>query len=243
MQSFHIGDAEFLLDTRPGAQRGTSADNQFILVKNQGCLDFYRNWAFEKPRTIMELGMFEGGSMVFLDKIFSPSRLVGLDIRRQPIAALEAYKQSRPHIKTYYGRSQDGPETLQAARENFPDGIDLVVDDASHKYPQTKAAFAMLFPLLKAGGQYVIEDWACGHGGQLRRGEEPACAKGVGLHREGAWQTARLAVRCFGPPARASSNGTVNGGPRYVARCALNAEITTSSKNFTCSPRKSTSSA
>jgi predicted O-methyltransferase YrrM len=163
MQSFHIGDAEFLLDTRPGAQRGTSADNQFILVKNQGCLDFYRNWAFEKPRTIMELGMFEGGSMVFLDKIFSPSRLVGLDIRRQPIAALEAYKQSRPHIKTYYGRSQDGPETLQAARENFPDGIDLVVDDASHKYPQTKAAFAMLFPLLKAGGQYVIEDWAWSH--------------------------------------------------------------------------------
>jgi predicted O-methyltransferase YrrM len=163
MQSFHIDDAEFLLDTRPGAERGTSSGNRFILVKNQGCLNFYRNWAFEKPQTIMELGMFQGGSMVFLDKLFSPSRLVGLDIRREPITALEAYKQSRPHIKTYYACSQDGPGTLEAARENFPDGIDLVVDDASHKYPQTKAAFAMLFPLLRAGGKYVIEDWAWSH--------------------------------------------------------------------------------
>ena len=64
---------------------------------------------------------------------------------------------------TYYGRYQNKEGTLMAARANFPKGIDLVVDDASHLYEQTKATFAMLFPLVRPGGNYVIEDWSWAH--------------------------------------------------------------------------------
>lgn len=63
----------------------------------------------------------------------------------------------------YYARSQDKQGTLMAAHENFPNGIDLVVDDASHLYEQSKATFAMLFPLVKVGGEYILEDWAWSH--------------------------------------------------------------------------------
>lgn len=122
-------------------------------------LDFYRSLVSKKPADVMEVGMFEGGSLVYFDKLYSPNCLVGLDVRQQPIEPLEAYAADRPHIKTYYSRYQEKPGTLMAARENFPNGIDLVVDDASHLYEQTKATFNMLFPMVKPGGTYVIEDW------------------------------------------------------------------------------------
>ena len=43
------------------------------------------------------------------------------------------------------------------------DELDLVVDDASHTYEETRASFEFLFPLLSPGGIYVIEDWSWAH--------------------------------------------------------------------------------
>lgn len=36
----------------------------------------------------------------------------------------------------------------------------MVIDDASHTYELTRKSFEILFPLLKPGGLYIIEDWA-----------------------------------------------------------------------------------
>jgi len=163
MNTFTIDGVEFVLDLRPGKDRDVSTTNRFVLVKNDRCLNHYREWTGPKPKTIFEVGMFEGGSLVLMDKLFSPDLIVGLDLRGKPIEPLEEYAANNPQLKTYYGRSQDKPETLQAARQNFPNGIDLVVDDASHLYEQTRATFEMIFPLVKSGGKYIIEDWAWGH--------------------------------------------------------------------------------
>lgn len=38
-----------------------------------------------------------------------------------------------------------------------------MIDDASHLYRQTRASFEALFPLLRPGGLYIIEDWPWGH--------------------------------------------------------------------------------
>jgi predicted O-methyltransferase YrrM len=163
MQNFSIDGVEFLLDHRPGPQRGRSEKDRFILVKSQRVLDFYESLKPSAPKNILEIGMAEGGSLVYYDKLFAPTTLVGIDIRKDPIEALEIYRESRPHIKTFYGRSQDMPHTRAAAQSSFPDGIDLVVDDASHLYDKTLATFESLFPLVRSGGLYVIEDWAWSH--------------------------------------------------------------------------------
>jgi cephalosporin hydroxylase len=126
-------------------------------------LEFYESLRALRPKNILELGMFEGGSMVYYDKLYAPERLVGIDIRATPIAALERYREGRDHIKTFYKLSQDSPRARDIAQANFPSGIDLVVDDASHLYAQTQASFEMLFPLIKPGGLYVVEDWAWSH--------------------------------------------------------------------------------
>jgi predicted O-methyltransferase YrrM len=164
METFELDGIHFVLDYRPLAQREKSERNKFVLVKTKRMLEFYESLARTfTAKNILEIGMFEGGSLVYLDKIFAPTRLVGIDARRTPIAPLEQYIESHPHIKTYYGRQQDAQPTRGAAQSNFPDGIDLVIDDASHLYDKTTATFLNLFPLVKPGGLYVIEDWSWAH--------------------------------------------------------------------------------
>ena len=41
--------------------------------------------------------------------------------------------------------------------------IDLVIDDASHMYHPARTSFEAIFPYLRPGGVYVIEDWCWSH--------------------------------------------------------------------------------
>jgi hypothetical protein len=64
-------------------------------------------------------------------------------------------------IKTYWGTDQSDRSTLRwIVQTEFPAELDLVVDDASHVYEWTKTSFETLFPLLRAGGLYIVEDWS-----------------------------------------------------------------------------------
>ena len=163
LESFEIDDTRFIHDFRAGKDRGKSKDGEFILVKTKAFLQFYRALQNRKPKNILEIGMFEGGSLVLFDKLYSPEKLVGVDIRRDPIEPLEKYRENRDHIVPLYGLSQDDPKLLGILKEEFPEGIDLIVDDASHQYDLTRATFHLCFPLLKPGGLYIIEDWSWSH--------------------------------------------------------------------------------
>lgn len=169
LDSFEMDGVRFVPDIRPGKERGKSATDQFILVKTQAFLDFYRGLQGRQPKNILEIGMFEGGSLVLFDKLFRPERLMGLDLRREPIAPLEEYRRDRPYMKTFYGLSQDDPKLTDILAEEFPDGIDLIVDDASHLYPQSRKTFHLCFPHLKPGGLYVLEDWSWSHKAPYQR--------------------------------------------------------------------------
>ncbi|WBH17017.1 class I SAM-dependent methyltransferase [Sphingomonas radiodurans] len=161
--TFVLDGVTFLFDRAHGSERPRSDERRFVLCKSDQQIECYRTLTKYRPRDVLEIGLYEGGSLVLWDKLFAPRCLVGVDRRRQPVAALEAYRAERPHIRTYYGRGQDKPGTVMAARENFPTGVDLAIDDASHLYAETKATFAAIFPLVRPGGFYVIENWAWAH--------------------------------------------------------------------------------
>lgn len=40
--------------------------------------------------------------------------------------------------------------------------FDIIIDDASHLYPETMNCFSIFWPVLSSNGYYVIEDWAVG---------------------------------------------------------------------------------
>jgi cephalosporin hydroxylase len=134
-------------------------------VKTEPYLRVYEDLASNfSPRSILELGIFQGGSYVFLDKLFEPRRMSAVEIGSEPVAPLLHYLSRTENRFVHFGTSQcDGEKLRQIVLDELADELDLVVDDASHTYEETKASFEFLFPLLSPGGVYVIEDWSWAH--------------------------------------------------------------------------------
>jgi len=52
--------------------------------------------------------------------------------------------------------------------------LDFIVDDASHDYALSRASFEGLFPLLRPGGVYALEDWGWAQwGGEWDKPDHP----------------------------------------------------------------------
>ncbi len=173
LETFALDGVEFVLDNRHGKDRGKSSASRFVLVKTPEFVSFYRNLAARDFSAILELGMFEGGSLVFFDKLFRPDKIVGIDIRREPIEPLEVYRKTHPRMETHYGLSQSNDALDALLQRQFPNGIDLIVDDASHLYDLTRRSFELCFPHLNAGGLYIIEDWSWAHKAPYQQDTHP----------------------------------------------------------------------
>jgi hypothetical protein len=105
---------------------------------------------------------------VMFHKLATPEKLIAIDINPEPVAALENYIDNgnlRRVLKPYYGIDQSNSSKLReiCSRELSGEPLDLVVDDASHFLEETRSSFNTLFPLLRPGGLYVIEDWSWAH--------------------------------------------------------------------------------
>jgi len=165
-----INDVRFFVTWEPKElQQVESTADLFLLVKSRKMIE--RSVALGQQQTInkvFDIGIFKGGSAVLYDQIFQPEKIVAIEYHKKPVGALTQYIDRRGKndaIKLFYGTNQadrSAMETILAAE--FPGrDIDLVVDDASHLYKETKEAFNITFPYLKAGGRYIIEDWAWAH--------------------------------------------------------------------------------
>jgi predicted O-methyltransferase YrrM len=135
------------------------------LLKNREMIEGYDPVVAEfQGANCVELGIFEGGSTAFLAQVLQPRRLVAVDIAPAPVERLEAFLAARSltdTVRTHYGVDQSDRATLTAivAGAFDPEPLDLVIDDASHLYQPTVASFDVLFPRIRSGGLYVIEDW------------------------------------------------------------------------------------
>jgi predicted O-methyltransferase YrrM len=161
---FCLGGSNFVIDMSARGRRPSDA-NAFTIVKGEQYLRFYDELAsWFSPRSILELGVFQGGGYVFLDKLFAPQRMSAVDINSDPVPALSQYVTGLKDRYVHFSTSQSKSEALQRiVRDELADQLDLVVDDASHTYELTKASFELLFPLLQPAGIYVIEDWGWAH--------------------------------------------------------------------------------
>ncbi|MET0902012.1 MAG: class I SAM-dependent methyltransferase, partial [Acidimicrobiales bacterium] len=123
--------------------------------------------SFENAR-VVEIGIAYGGSVGFLALTARPTRLVAIELattRSELLDALIADRDLEANVRLYYGTDQADVERLnEIVRVEFADQpLDLVIDDGSHLYDASVATFECLFPRLRAGGRYLIEDWGCDH--------------------------------------------------------------------------------
>jgi cephalosporin hydroxylase len=146
--------------------------DHFRFYKVKELVDQYANFFSPRsdfrPERVVELGIYDGGSTAFWYELFGPRKHIALDIEAPTDTSyFRRYVESRGldgQIKTYWQTDQKDKARLRTIVETEFDGpLDLVIDDASHLYRQTRASFETLFPLLRSGGLYIIEDWAWGH--------------------------------------------------------------------------------
>jgi hypothetical protein len=160
--TFELGGERFrfVSKLRPGGVEDPPEDG-FNLYKSQLILEEYDRAlrGFEGPlERIVELGIFHGGSTAMFNELFEPSLLAAFDIKRRSLAPyFDQYVAGHPNIHVAWGVSQTAISEILAVVGAEP--LDLVIDDASHFYEETVASFEGLFPLLRPGGLYVIEDW------------------------------------------------------------------------------------
>lgn len=117
-----------------------------------------------ETRRIVEIGIRKGGSTALLHAMAEPDRLVALELAPGGAWALDRYLDGHDRggsIRPYFGVDQgDSAAVATICEDEFGDEpLDLVVDDASHLYQPSLASFEVLFPLLRPGGRYIIEDW------------------------------------------------------------------------------------
>jgi hypothetical protein len=120
--------------------------------------DDFLNFHGLLPHAIVEIGAFQGESTKVFARAFPKSKILALDLQMRDInfasygnIAYEQADQSKPG------------QLITKIKKHFPDGLDLVVEDASHIGYLSKLTFDALFPLLRSGGAYFIEDWGTGY--------------------------------------------------------------------------------
>lgn len=119
-----------------------------------GYIKFYdKELKNRKIKDIIELGVGWGASIRMWSENFPHANIIGVDNVNRP----DEYNElnSLKNIKIIIGDAGD----RNFLQDKFENGrYDIIIDDASHKYNDTLAALLQLFPYLKNGGLYVIED-------------------------------------------------------------------------------------
>jgi SAM-dependent methyltransferase len=169
-QHFLIGGTTFRTlpeGVNAGQRRTGGAD--FFVAKPRWMVERYVELLDDlQPQRIFELGIFQGGSTALLAEVASPLRLVAIDRQARKNQKLEQYlsrKGLEDTVRLYGEVDQADVRRLAAIVEESFDGepLDLVIDDCSHQYEPTRASFNELFPRVRPGGVYVIEDWPWAH--------------------------------------------------------------------------------
>ncbi|MCW2274660.1 hypothetical protein GJ654_11490 [Rhodoblastus acidophilus] len=167
-----IGDLSFDLDASSAVHDKRSVGRRFVLMKRRRLIEEYvRLFDQLKPGNLFELGIRRGGSMAFYNAAFHPKTHVAIELETesiQPLDALvEAAAKDGRKMRPYFGVNQaDKARLIDIVYENFGNSagpLDLVIDDASHRLQESTASFEALFPLVREGGVYALEDWGWAH--------------------------------------------------------------------------------
>ena len=143
----------------------------FIFYKIKQLVDQYAHFFATRDfqcQRLLELGMWEGGSLAFWNEAFRPSKIVGIDWAKRTdgpyFLRYTGDNNLRDRVKAYWSVDQaDKIRLREIVNAEFDGPLDLVIDDASHTYEPTLSSFQTLFPFIRPGGFYMIEDWAWEH--------------------------------------------------------------------------------
>lgn len=110
------------------------------------------------PKSILEIGVYKGESTKVFSRRFPAAHIVAVDLNLADID----FSNCR-NVRYLQCDQTDATKLRAICEEYFPNGLDLVVEDASHIGHLSRLTFDIVFPLVKSGGLYIIEDWGTGY--------------------------------------------------------------------------------
>jgi predicted O-methyltransferase YrrM len=161
-----VGDTEFVYSY------GTdSRADRLMIRKPPDLVDLYVELCRDfRHAAIVELGIAAGGSTALISLLAQPRKLVACELDDVPVPGLTQFIANHGDadvVRPFYGVDQSDrlrlAEIVDAEFGSEP--LDLVIDDASHLYAETLASFEVLYPRLRDGGVFVVEDWTIDHFG------------------------------------------------------------------------------
>jgi hypothetical protein len=155
--------------SRPVTDRFTSSNDRFCLVKRPPLIAAYLDLLDDlRPTAIVEIGVYQGGSCALMALVSHPRVLVAVELSEKRIPALDSLIADRglsERVHVHHGVDQADAATLRrvVGQHLGSRQLDLVIDDASHLVTPSRVTFNTLFPLVRPGGIYIVEDWSWAH--------------------------------------------------------------------------------
>jgi SAM-dependent methyltransferase len=150
------GDSDTLVDVArrlfPNHGSSSKSDDVYQLYER------YFNKFRDKKIVMFEIGIYEGESTKVFSNYFRNGTIIGVDLALRTIDF-----SGFPNVIVRQGDQADRGLLTNLANEFAPEGIDIVIDDASHVGYLSLKTFEILFGRLKPGGLYVVEDWGTGY--------------------------------------------------------------------------------
>jgi predicted O-methyltransferase YrrM len=168
-KSFTLGGNTFFSCSDLQDIYSETPEDVFRIVKSRAMLEtLQERLAHLHSGNIVELGIFKGGSTVWLNEMLKPKKLVAFEFGKEPRVPLEDYIDRngiRSKVRVFYGVNQKSVNVLRNIldAEFKNEALDIVIDDASHLLEETRISFSVLFSRLRPGGIFVLEDWGWGH--------------------------------------------------------------------------------
>lgn len=105
----------------------------------------------DKPIKFLEIGIYRGASAKMWEKYFKKAELHFMDITFDAVE----YQSDRSH---YHLCNQENTQDLASLIKSTGGNFDVILDDGGHMMTQQITSFVTLFPHIKSGGMYIIED-------------------------------------------------------------------------------------
>ncbi len=110
----------------------------------------------EQPVQLLEIGVDQGESLRLWCDVFPQGYVHGIDIDpRGPAGRWGNMSNPRCDARLIDATEEDSIDKLFA-----DNSLDIIIDDGSHRIKDQLLAYVWLWPKLKVGGLYVIEDVA-----------------------------------------------------------------------------------
>lgn len=103
-----------------------------------------------EPIRILEIGIDQGGSLKMWSDYFAKAQIFGIDI-------IDCSSMETERVRTFVA-DQSKRDQLGAFLAKYPGPYDIVLDDGGHSMEQQQVSLGYLFPHVRPGGYYVVED-------------------------------------------------------------------------------------